>query len=136
MAVCLADSYHTIQEGNVGIYFVNGRLDDNLSTPGGHWQLPFVTKHKEITVRRRTDTLLTVKAVGRNGTQYSFENIKVTYSVEQGSVIALVKELGEDFRNILIFDRIAEKIGMFCANHTTDEVSARPSGHISELGKI
>ena len=122
MAVCLADSYHTIQEGNVGIYFVNGRLDDNLSTPGGHWQLPFVTKHKEITVRLRTDTLPTIKAVDRGGIQYSFENIKVTYSVEQGSVIALVKEFGEDFRYILIFDRIAEELRIFCANHTINEV--------------
>ena len=31
---CLADSYHIIQEGSVGIYYVQGRLQETLAKPG------------------------------------------------------------------------------------------------------
>jgi len=73
--VCLADSYHTIQQGNVGIYFVKGRLDDTYSNPGVHWAIPFLTEIEEITVRPQTDTLNTLKAVTRDGIQNSFEQM-------------------------------------------------------------
>ena len=135
-AVCLAYSYHTIQQGNVGIYFVKGRLDDTYSNPGVHWAIPFLTEIEEITVRPQTDTLSTLKAVTRDGIQNSFEQIQVLSLVEQESLIPLVKKFGLGFREVLIFDRIAEELRIFCANHTIDEVSARPSGHISELGNI
>merc|ERR1712141_2894 len=120
--VCLVDSYHTIQQGNVGIYFVKGRLDDPYSTPGVQWAMPFVTEIKEITIRPQTDTLPTIKAVTRDGIENSFEKIQVLSNVEIGSFIPLVKKFGLGFREVLIFDRIAEELRIFCANHTIDEV--------------
>ena len=120
--VCLVDSYHTIRQGNVGIYFVKGRLDDTYSTPGVHWAMPFITEIKEITIRPQTDTLPTIKAVTRDGIENSFEKIQVLSNVEIGSLIPLVKKFGLGFREVLIFDRIAEELRIFCANHTIDEV--------------
>ena len=32
--VCLADSYHIIKEGSVGIYYIQGRLQETLAKPG------------------------------------------------------------------------------------------------------
>ena len=49
--VCLAISCHTIDEGNVGVYFVKGRLEESYSTPGVNWLNPFVTEVQEVTVR-------------------------------------------------------------------------------------
>merc|ERR1712001_419526 len=121
-AICLGASYHTIQQGNVGIYYVKSGLDDTYSTPGVHWAIPFVTEIEEITVRPQTDTLPTIKAVTRDGIQNSFEQIQVLSNVEQGSLIPLVKKFGLGFREVLIFDRIAEELRIFCANHTIDEV--------------
>ena len=95
--VCLVDSYHTIQQGNVGIYFVKGRLDDSYSTPGVHWAIPFVTEIEEITVRPQTDTLPTIKAVTRDGIENSFGQIQVLSNVEQGSLIPLVQKFGLGF---------------------------------------
>jgi len=120
--VCLVDSYHTIRQGNVGIYFVKGRLDDTYSTPGVHWAMPFVTEIKEITIRPQTDTLPIIKSVTRDGIENSFEKIQVLSNVEIGSLIPLVKKFGLGFREVLIFDRIAEELRIFCANHTIDEV--------------
>ena len=34
VAVLMADSIHTIEEGTVGIYFVQGALDERISQPG------------------------------------------------------------------------------------------------------
>ena len=98
-------------------------MDDTYSTPGVHWAIPFVTEIEEITVRPQTDTLPTIKAVTRDGIQNSFEQIQVLSNVEQGSLIPLVKKFGLGFREVLIFDRIAEELRIFCANHTIDEVA-------------
>ena len=49
-AVIIVDSVHTIEEGNVGIYFVQGALDDTYTLPGVHWSIPFVTVIEEITM--------------------------------------------------------------------------------------
>lgn len=56
--VCLADSYHIIKEGSVGIYYVQGRLQETLAKPGVNWAPPFITEVEEITTRPRTDKLL------------------------------------------------------------------------------
>ena len=58
----------------------------------------------------------------RDGIQNTFHNIQVLSSVEINSLIALVKKFGMEFRRALVYDRVAEELRTFCANHTIDEV--------------
>ena len=119
----MAVSLHTITEGNVGIYFIRGRLDDTYTHPGVHWALPFVTEVEEIKIRPQTETLETINTVTKDGISNSFHGIQVLSSVEFEHLIPLVKKFGLNFRKPLIYDRIAEGLRIFCANHTIDEVS-------------
>ena len=50
----IVDSVHTIEEGNVGIYFVQGALHDTYTYPGVHWAAPFMTTIAEVTIRPQT----------------------------------------------------------------------------------
>lgn len=122
VTVLMADSIHTIDEGTVGIYFVQGALDDQLSHPGVHWAVPFVTTIEEVTVRPRTDTLPPITTVTRDGITNTFNKIQVISDVDINTLVPLVKKFGMEFREALIFDRIFEELRTFCANHTVDEV--------------
>ena len=75
------DSVHTIEEGNVGIYFVQGALDDEYTHPGVHWSVPFVTTIEEITIRPQTETLESISTVTRDGIQNTFHNIQVHLAI-------------------------------------------------------
>lgn len=121
-AVLIVDSVHTIEEGNVGIYFVQGALDDRYSLPGIHWATPFVTVIEEVTIRPQTETLEAISTVTRDGIQNTFHNIQVLSNVDVGYLIPLIKKFGMQFRRALIYDRVAEELRTFCANHTIDEV--------------
>ena len=60
-AAVVADSFHTIDEGSVGLYYVQGALDDRISQPGVHWAIPFVTVVEMVTIRPKTDTLPSIR---------------------------------------------------------------------------
>ena len=122
-AVIIVDSVHTIEEGNVGIYFVQGALDDTYTLPGVHWSIPFVTVIEEITIRPQTETLDMISTVTRDGIQNTFHNIQVLSNVDVAGLIPLIKKFGMGFRRALVYDRVSEELKTFCANHTIDEVS-------------
>ena len=104
------------------IIFYPFPIDDTLSHPGVHWSVPFVTEIEEIVIRPQTETLESISTVTRDGIQNTFHNIQVLSNVEINSLIALVKKFGMEFRRALVYDRVAEELRTFCANHTIDEV--------------
>ena len=113
---------HTIEEGNVGIYFVQGALDTTYSHPGVHWSIPFVTDIEEITIRPQTEVLEAISTVTKDGIQNTFHNIQVLSNVDVEYLLPLIKKFGLEFRRALVYDRVAEELRTFCANHTIDEV--------------
>ncbi|CAG0889034.1 unnamed protein product [Cyprideis torosa] len=90
---CLADSGHKIEEGHVGVYFVNGALRQTISHPGVHFMTPFVSRVEQ-----------------------------VISSVDADKLIKIIRKFGPRFKEVLVFDRISEELRVFCANHTIDEV--------------
>ena len=118
----LVSSAHTIDEGNVGVYYVQGALSDEYSPPGKHYALPFVTEVEQITIRPVTNTLRDIKTITKDGIVNSFKDIKVITKVNDANVIRMIKLYGLEFRSALVFDRIAEEIKTFCANNTIDQV--------------
>lgn len=122
VAVIINDSVHTIEEGTVGIYFVQGRLDDKVSHPGIHWAIPFVTEVKTVTIRPQTDTLNPITTVTKDGITNKFHGIQVLSDVSETKLVSLIRRFGISFRKPLIYDRIGEELRVICANQTVDEV--------------
>ena len=122
MIALTSNSLHKIDEGNVGIYFVRGALENTYTLPGVHWSVPFVTRIEEITIRPQTVKLEPIKTVTRDGIDNHFYNIQVLFNVDVEQLVALIKKFGMHFQRTLVHDRIAEELRTFCANHTIDEV--------------
>ena len=64
---CIIDSAHVIDEGTVGVYYVYGALQDDISHPGVAWKQPFVSTMEQVTIRPQTDMLDPVMAVTKDG---------------------------------------------------------------------
>merc|ERR1712061_971013 len=58
----------------------------------------------------------------RDGIQNTFHNIQVLSNVDVEFLIPLIKKFGMEFRRALVYDRVAEQLRTFCANHSIDEV--------------
>jgi len=120
--ILLVSSIHTIQEGNVAIYYRQGALVDEYKLPGIRMMAPFITEVLEIKIRPQTETMEDVKTVTRDGIEIVFHGIQVLSSVDVSQLLNLVKKFGSEFRRVLIYDRVSEDLRLFCANHTIDEV--------------
>merc|ERR1712156_129669 len=119
---CLVDSYHKIHEGNVGIYFRHGALQERVTEPGVHFMMPFIEDFIEVRVRPETFTMEPVKAITKDGIENTFREITAITTIKKDKIITMTKQFGVDFKNVLVFDRIKENLRIFCANHTINEV--------------
>ena len=120
--IMLAEGYHKVEQGTVGIYYVGGALDDEVTRPGIHYSNPVWTTVKFIPIQSRTDTLPAINTVTKDGIENKFHDVEVITSVKSEAVIALLKKYGLQFHKTLVADRVVEEIRLFCANHTIDEV--------------
>ena len=48
---CLIVAVHRVQEGHLGVYYKNGALMSETSSPGIHWLQPFATEVMQVQVR-------------------------------------------------------------------------------------
>ena len=107
---CLVDSYHKIEEGNVGIYFRHGALQTRVTEPGVHFMMPFIEDFREVRVRPETFTMEPVKAISKDGIENTFREIQAITTVKKDKIITMTKQFGVDFKNVLIYDRIKENL--------------------------
>jgi len=119
---CLANSYHKINEGHVGVYFKYGALQDRVNDPGVHFLLPFVEDYREVKIRPETFSVDPVVAITKDGIENTFEEMTTITMVGKENVISMVRTFGMKFKHTLVYDRIKEELRIFCANHTIDEV--------------
>merc|ERR1712012_1321567 len=121
VAVSLS-AIHKIEEGNVGVYYKNGALMDEVAFPGIHYMTPFITDVVEITIRPETDTLDSLSSITKDGIQNTFNDVQVITSIKMTKLVYMLKNYGPNFKKALVFDRIKEELRIFCANSTIDEV--------------
>ena len=107
---CLVDSYHKIHEGNVGIYFRHGALQERVTEPGVHFMMPFIEDFREVRVRPETFTMEPVKAITKDGIENTFREIQAITTIKKDKIITMTKQFGVEFKNVLIYDRIKENL--------------------------
>ena len=107
---CMVESYHEISEGNVGIYFRHGAIQDRVADPGVHLKTPWIDDYKEVKIRPETHTLKPMEAVTKDGITNTFREVNVITRVSKEKLIFLIKKFGIDFKQFLVFDRIKEDL--------------------------
>jgi len=119
---CIADAYHKVNEGNVGIYYRHGALKNRINEPGVHFMMPFVETFVEVQVRPETEQLDRVLAITKDGIENTFREITVITTIRKDKLFDMVKKYGPEFKRTLVYDRIKEDLRIFCANNTIDDV--------------
>lgn len=113
---------YQISEGHVGVIWRAGALKDNLQSPGLHWKFPLLDKHAEVMVTMQTDSVVNIPCGTSGGVLVHFDRIEVVNRLERGSVLATMRDYGEHYDKIWIFDKIHHEVNQFCSKHTLQEV--------------
>jgi len=115
-------SIHTVDEGNVGVYYKYGAMLKAHSMPGMHMKDPVATSLVQVMIRPETDKLPSMQASTKDGITILFDDIQVISRINEGAVTDIMKRFGSKFKQALVFDRVREELRIFCANNTVDDV--------------
>ena len=78
----MASSFHIIEEGNVGVYYKQGALVDEVGHPGFNTKAPFITDYVQVTVRPQTNILEPISAITKDGVQNTFNDVQVSFEFQ------------------------------------------------------
>lgn len=114
---------HRVNEGQVGIYYNFGKLNEHITDPGIHSRMPWpITYTSEVQITPQTDTITNVKCGAGDGTQLIFDQIDVGNYLEKDYVYKTIKRFGEKYDNYLVKDKVRAQINVICSGLTSQEI--------------
>jgi len=121
-AITFHFSLHKVDEGNVCVYYRGGALLKQISDPGYHMMVPFITSYRVVQVTLQTDEVKNVPCGTSGGVVIYFDRIEVVNSLQVTSVYDIVKNYTADYDKALIFNKIHHELNQFCSVHNLQEV--------------
>ncbi|GLG94446.1 hypothetical protein R5R35_009791 [Gryllus longicercus] len=115
-------SLHKLEEGHVGVYYRGGALLSNVSQPGFHMMIPFITSYRAVQVTLQTDEVKNVPCGTSGGVMIYFDRIEVVNILSASSVFDIVKNYTADYDKTLIFNKVHHELNQFCSVHSLQEV--------------
>lgn len=113
VAVCTAFcTYHSVEQGYVGVYHSFGRIQDTLSAPGLHFKFPW-TRFTHVQITQQSDYIGAQYAIRCNtgdGVVADFRNIRIINQLHPEGVVDVVSKFGADYDRPLILDHGAHKL--------------------------
>ena len=122
LAVGLFGGVHQVEEGHVGVYWRAGRLLPDLTEPGFHTKLPLIDRAVNVQVTMQTDSVTNIPCGTSGGVVIHFDRIEVVNRLKKANVIRTMREYGEHYDQMWIFDKIHHEINQFCSSHTLQDV--------------
>uniref|UniRef100_T1IWX3 Band 7 domain-containing protein n=1 Tax=Strigamia maritima TaxID=126957 RepID=T1IWX3_STRMM len=122
LAIIMNFAIHRIEEGHVGVYYRGGALLHQVSQPGFHMMVPFLTFFKPVQVTMQTDEVKNVPCGTSGGVMIYFDRIEVVNILSSASVHEIVKNYTADYDRSLIFNKVHHELNQFCSSHSLQEV--------------
>jgi len=113
---------HAVPEGNVGLYWRNGALQETIAEPGFQVMIPFITRFAPVQVTLQTDTVTNIPCGTSGGTTVYFDKIEVVNILDKNAAYNTIKLYGVNYDRTWVFDRIHHEINQFCSSHSLQEV--------------
>lgn len=113
---------HKIDEGYVGLYWRGGALLKDITEPGYHTLVPFVTTYEQVQVTIQTDQVKNIPCGTSGGVMLFFDRIEVVNRLQKAFVYDTVKNYTVDYDKFWIFDRVHHEINQFCSVHTLQDI--------------
>jgi len=122
LAVIFNFAIHRIEEGHVGVYYRGGALLQQVSQPGFHMMVPFLTNFRAVQITIQTDEVKNVPCGTSGGVMIYIDRIEVVNILNSGSVFDIVKNYTADYDKTLIFNKVHHELNQFCSSHSLQEV--------------
>lgn len=113
---------HQVEEGHVGVYWRAGRLLDTITESGFHTKLPVIDRVANVQITMQTDSVTEIPCGTSGGVMITFDRIEVVNRLPRAKVLQTMKDYGEHYDKMWIFDKIHHEINQFCSSHTVQEV--------------
>ncbi|KRW99626.1 hypothetical protein PPERSA_03427 [Pseudocohnilembus persalinus] len=111
-----------INEGNVGVMYRFGKLQENLLKPGFHLVIPFINDIQQVQVSIQTDQIKDIPCGTSGGVLINIELIEVVNKLNEPYVFQTVKEYGIDYDQIWIHDKVHHEINQFCSKNSLEDI--------------
>jgi regulator of protease activity HflC (stomatin/prohibitin superfamily) len=120
--VTILSSVHVINEGRDGVYYKNGALLKETSSPGIHFKLPFITRVEEVVHTVQTDSVENVPCGTASGVLINFAKIEVVNRLSKDKLLDTIRNYTVNYDKTWIYDKIHHEVNQFCSRHTLQEV--------------
>lgn len=118
----IINPFQIIQEGNVGVVYYFGSLQEKTLKPGLHLKIPFITTVYQVQVTIQTDYIKNVPCGTNSGVNIAFEKIEVVNQLMAPNVYEIIKNYTIDYDKPLIFDKITHEMAQICSKASLQEM--------------
>lgn len=112
----------SIDTGYVGVWYINGKIQDTLLYPGMTWLFPFFRSYNIIEVKPQSDELNNVNAINIEGIPISFQKIVVGNQLKESHVISTISQYTADYDQDVVMELVNHQVNVICSKHTAQEL--------------
>lgn len=120
-AISVNAFYTVVPTGHCGITVTWGIIGNDC-LEGGVWYNPLTTSVRFVKYIPDTDIIYKVPCLGIDGTPMEAPSIEVENKISKDNVVAIVKEFGFDYDQLLLMKRIPSIWRELCAVRTVDQM--------------
>ena len=122
--IVLFNSFTTVPTGFVGVKTRFGKVQDSVIQEGLNLKVPFIEKIVKIDCRTQK-VEYTMEASSKDLQKISNFKVAVNYSVVKNTANQLYKDVGVDYKTIIVEPAIQEALKSTIANYTAEELITR-----------
>ena len=131
IAIILVASITTVPTGYVGVKTRFGQVQNDIIQEGFNFKTPFIEKIVKIDCRTQKCEYI-MEASSKDLQKISSIKIAVNYNVDKGNANQLYREVGQDFKSVIIEPSIFESVKQGMSQYTAEELVTK-RGEVSEV---
>lgn len=120
------NSFKTIPTGYVGVKTRFGEVQNTMLSEGINTKVPYIEKIVKIDCRTQKCEY-TMEASSKDLQKISNIQIAVNYNVDKGKANSLYREVGKDFKSVIIEPTIYESVKQGMSQYTAEELITKRS---------
>lgn len=126
LIITLCSSFKTIPTGYVGVKTRFGKVQDTMLNEGMNIKVPYIEKIVKIDCRTQKCEY-TMEASSKDLQKISNIKIAINYNVNKSKANSLYREVGKDFKTVIIEPAIYESVKQGMSQHTAEELVTKRS---------
>jgi regulator of protease activity HflC (stomatin/prohibitin superfamily) len=126
-------SFHTVNEGHVGIYYFGGAIVPGTSKPGVHFMVPYLSSYVQVPVGISTVKVDNVPCGTSGGVVLYFEYVEVVFRIVPQLAWETVKNYSKDFATTWVSDPVHHEVNQICSVHSLQDVFISKFSDLDEM---